>query len=174
MEVKRVHNFFAACLATYQDTQALATYVTCDGGFMNFSDPLMAVLEEPERVRLVVCQADDESAHISLYLTESVRITSGFLEKMKNYEALAALSVLLENAPQIFANSHSNPVISAAVYEDVIGRQHLQLPRTLLAQAMVARQRDFVESISPSSVSGWEKELAQRLPSKFVGTINAM
>lgn len=167
MEVRTVHEFLTACLATHQDVGMLANYIVRDGQFSTFTEPILAILHEPEKVRLVVCQSETFT-HVSFYLTESVRITSGFLEKMKNANALKSLSNLLNVAPSVFIVSHGNPVVSTVVWEDVRGRKNLQLPRVVLAQAMIALQEEYVAKISPSSVEAWKAELREALQPNFV------
>lgn len=173
MEVRNVHTFLAACLIEPRDVHALADYITCDTSHTTFTELVLAVLTDPIRVRLVICSVGD-AFRISVYLTETMRITSGFLEKMENYDALLALSSLLEHAPRIFAIARANPVLGTLIYEDITGREHLNIPRVMLAQALIVRQEVYIRTKSVSAVSGWKKELISALEPDFIEIINTL
>lgn len=173
MEVRTVHTFLAACLRTHKDVYALAEYIMCDTAYSTFTELVLAILTDPIRVRLVICNVG-ATFRISVFLTETLRITSGFLEKMENRDAFLALSSLLEHAPRMFAISRANPVLRTLVYEDITGREQLNIPRVMLAQALIARQAAYVKTKSVSAVSGWKKELMGALGPAFVEIINTL
>lgn len=166
MGVRTVHRFLSACLRTNSDISALADYITCDSPHTNFAELVRSVLEEPDRIRLVVCNVDG-FVRISFYISEHIRITAAFLEKMKNDEALTELASLLEMAPQSFCVSRGNPVLHTVVYEDLIGKELICIPRDVLGLAIMECQEKYVKSISQEAVAGWKRELRDTLGVKF-------
>jgi len=173
MEVRTMHMFLAACLRTHKDVCALADYIMCDTTYSTFTELVLAMLKDPVRIRLVICKVG-EAFRISVYLSETMRITSGFLEKTENREALLALSSLLDQAPRMFTISRANPVLHTLIYEDITKRENLAIPRVMLAQALIARQAAYVKTKSRNAVSGWKKELMDALEPDFVEIINTL
>jgi hypothetical protein len=184
--INHLYFFHSSIVSQMNHLQALVDAVSaspaCAISLVNFwmrdvrgmspQDFVKHILTEPVCIRLcahrigVVTTRKYPIFGVSLYLTDSFRVTDGFLTSTKNVEALSALSSLGDDTSTSFLCSWGNPVTASFRCEVPSPSMTTVLPREKLALAALKCQMDYIRATvrSPALVlSAWAESIITHL-----------
>lgn len=134
-------------------------------GRVDVDDIKTSILLEPYAVRLFGYQIGQISNctftmyGISLYFTESLRITDMFLVHTNNVEALAILERILAEYHRIFLCTWSNPVMRSFRCESPHPNISISFPRAALAREVISIEGAYISSLpysTPGNFEAWK------------------